>query len=246
MSPRRGKASRSETTDSVAYFDAIAGSYESWTASNLKFRERLRCFSALIQKYRESAPTSLALDLGCGNGELTRLTSRAGFQVVGFDGSGKMLRRARAAVSTSAPDVSFREERLPLRREIVSEFRARAGLIVASSVIEYLEDDGLFLSQCHEMLAPGGRALVSFANAASARRRVERVLGARGPLRGTIVEVQRHSHDIEQVRRLAAASRLSIDDITYFGFVFPDLAARVLGKEPAWLAPLMLVCLRRQ
>jgi 2-polyprenyl-3-methyl-5-hydroxy-6-metoxy-1,4-benzoquinol methylase len=246
MSPGLKEAHRPEASDSVAYFDEIADSYASWTFANAKFRERAKCFSAVIQKHRASVPTNLALDLGCGNGQLTRLASRAGFRVVGIDGSDQMLRRARAAVAASAHGVSFRQERLPLREEVVDEFRARAGLIVASSVIEYLEDDARFLSQCREILAPGGRALVSFANAASARRRAERLVGARGPLRGTIVEVQRHQHDVGQVRRLAEQSLLSIEDIAYFGFLFPRAAGRIVGKRRAWLAPMMLVCLHRQ
>ena len=237
--------SRSETDDSVSYFDDVAESYAAWTASNAKFRERLRCFGDLIQRCREVSPTDLALDLGCGNGELTFATRRAGFRVVGMDGSKEMLQRARAAASYTTQDVAFREERLPLGSKVVAEFRGSVGLIVASSVIEYLDDDVLFLSQCQEMLAPGGHALVSFANAASPRRRVERLLGARGPFRGTIVEVQRRQHDLEQVRSLAHESALDMESVAYFGSSVPGLAGRVTRKRGARIAPLILVCFQR-
>jgi SAM-dependent methyltransferase len=238
--------SRSETADSVSYFDDIAGSYTAWTASNAKFRERSRCFSALIQRCRAVAPTDLALDLGCGNGELTLVTSCAGFRVVGIDGSKEMLKRARTTVSPSTRGVSFREEHLPLRSKIVDEFRGTAGLIVASSVVEYLDNEVLFFSQCYEMLAPGGRALVSFANAASPRRRAERMFGARGPFRGTIVEVQRRQHGIEQILSLARGSGLDVENIAYFGSSFSAFARRAIGRKGDWLAPLMLVSFYRR
>lgn len=55
-------------------------------------------------------PTDRVLDIGCGNGQLTRLAARRGGGALGVDLSGPMLARARAlAAEEGVPDVEFEQ-----------------------------------------------------------------------------------------------------------------------------------------
>src|SRR5947209_3016823 len=120
--------------DPVAYFDEWAQGYASWTTSGVTFTERLGLFDRAIRKCRSDAPTDLCLDLGCGNGQLTFLAQRLGFEAVGIDGATEMIRLASSRARAEKGPI-FRCERLPLREETVDELRAQAALVMASSVI---------------------------------------------------------------------------------------------------------------
>jgi len=229
--------------DAVAYFDRLAPEYAKYSAIGLNFQRRLALFrSGLLDAY-DTVPGNLCLDLGCGNGVLARLACDLGFRTVGFDGSAEMLRLARTVHTGTAID--FRMEQLPLTDATVEDFRGAAAVVIASSVIEYLDDDERFLRQCAAMLAPGGRALVSFPNAQSLWRRYERLLGARGHLRDSIVSVQRRQYWGHDVPRLARRAGLDLAGITYFGVPRADRVARFIGGAPPWWATLFLADLRR-
>lgn len=51
----------------------------------------------------DAAPSSLVVDLGCGNGALTRALQQKGYRVLGIDASEAMIRTARE----NHPDLSF-------------------------------------------------------------------------------------------------------------------------------------------
>lgn len=236
---------QSASLRSIAYFDDLAGWYGAWTASRSpSFEERIRSFGKLIQRTRASAPTNLAVDLGCGNGELLEVLRSAGFRVIGIDGSGAMLRQAKARLDKTTA-VDLRQELLPLRQVVMDELRGEVGLLVSSSVIEYIREDAVFLQQCRELLAPGGSALVSFANASSLYRRYERALGPRGPLRGQIIEVQQRQHSRRDVETLARAAGLDLIETVYFGTKLRPSIERFVRIRAPWLATLLLARLRR-
>jgi 2-polyprenyl-3-methyl-5-hydroxy-6-metoxy-1,4-benzoquinol methylase len=229
---------------SIAYFDRLAGSYTDWTMDSGAFHERLDVFGRLIDQSRNEAPTDLAVDLGCGNGQLTETLHAAGFRVTAIDGSQEMLARAQSLLGGAA-GVEFKREALPLRAGVVDELRGKVGLLVASSVIEYLNDDRLFLEQCRELVAPGGSALVSFANASSLYRRYERAIGPRGPQRGKIIEVQQRQHSEHDVEALARNVGLDIANVLYFGVPLRRPFGRFVRGRPPWLATLLLVRFHR-
>jgi 2-polyprenyl-3-methyl-5-hydroxy-6-metoxy-1,4-benzoquinol methylase len=230
--------------DPIAYFDRLAGSYSDWTMESGAFHERLDVFRHLIDQSRDEAPTDLAVDLGCGNGQLTKLLHAAGFRVIGIDGSQEMMARAQSLLGDAA-GVEFRGEALPLRPAVVDELRGKVGLLVASSVIEYLSDDRLFLEQCRELTAPGGSALVSFANASSLYRRYERAVGPRGPQRGKIIEVQQRQHSQHDVEALGRRVGLDVANALYFGIPLRRPLGRFVRRRPPWLATLLLVRFQR-
>ncbi len=66
------------------------------------YEEWSRYLISLLKEYGVS--DGIVLDLGCGTGKMTRLLSRAGYDMIGIDNSEEMLQIAReASDSESGP-----------------------------------------------------------------------------------------------------------------------------------------------
>jgi 2-polyprenyl-3-methyl-5-hydroxy-6-metoxy-1,4-benzoquinol methylase len=113
-------------------------------------RDRLRATARLCR--------GRVIELGCGEGHLTRAIADRGLDVVGVDHSERKIRTARRLY----PDLSFR----------ISDIRRLGGLdaifdtVVLAEVLEHVDepagDD--FLAGAWELLRPGGRLVVSVPN----------------------------------------------------------------------------------
>jgi SAM-dependent methyltransferase len=93
---------------------------------------------------------SRVLDLGCGTGELARALTASGLRVTGCDISPQMLRHARdrggcAGWVRLAPDW----RRLPFASGAFD-------VVVATSVLEYVDEPAAVLRECARVLRPGG------------------------------------------------------------------------------------------
>jgi len=136
-----------------------------------------------------AAVTALAargdlVDLGCGSGELARHLVAAGYRVTGADIAPRMLGQAAAAdpqraVRWVALDPGWR--RLPFPA-------ASQDAVVAASVLEYVPDPGLVLSECARILRPGGVMVCTVPDLAHPVRWLEWPLGlaARSRLAGPL------------------------------------------------------------
>jgi SAM-dependent methyltransferase len=103
---------------------------------------------------REVHPQDTALDLGCGQGELTAVLAARGARAVGADVAEAALRRARAR----HPGLTF--VRVPLDGPLPfadGEF----SVIWASEVIEHVADTARWLTEARRVLAPSGRLLLT-------------------------------------------------------------------------------------
>lgn len=246
MTPVGHHSAGESDRDAVAFFDDNASRYSTWTRTGINFRDRITLFKRKITEISEHTSCSTAIDLGCGSGDLSVICAQAGFTVLSIDGSAQMLGLARVRLAAEGVTAAFRQERLPLAAGALGALAGTAGLVVASSVIEYVDDDAAFLTQCRTLLAPDGHALVSVPNALSPARRVERLLGNRGPLRGTIVEVQRHQYTALAITDLARHAGLAVEGIYYFALPCPRLVSRLTNSRRPRLATLMLGHFRRE
>jgi ubiquinone/menaquinone biosynthesis C-methylase UbiE len=96
------------------------------------------------------------LDLGCGTGELAISLATSGMRATGCDISPEMLRIA-AKTDGSSQVVDWVELEANWR---VLPFRAGAfDAVVASSVLEYVDEPVAVLRECHRVLRPGGIVL---------------------------------------------------------------------------------------
>jgi 2-polyprenyl-3-methyl-5-hydroxy-6-metoxy-1,4-benzoquinol methylase len=148
-------------------FDAKAATWSSKYADQGPLTDRLARFAVAVD--RHVTPGGTVLDLGCGTGELARLMAVVGLRVTGSDISAEMLGRAMTADPGGAVDwVQLRPDwqTLPFP---AGEFDA----VVASSVIEYVDDPVAVLQECGRLLRPGGVVLCTAPNLAHPVRWVE-------------------------------------------------------------------------
>lgn len=130
-----------------AMFDRIAGDYERVNrVISLGLDRRWR--RSTVQGLR-LAPGSVVLDLACGTGDMCRILSSRGYEVVGVDFSANMLRQAGNSTSLVRADVC----RLPVRDEAVDG-------VTCGFALRNLVDLPGFFSECSRVLRRGGRLAV--------------------------------------------------------------------------------------
>lgn len=103
------------------------------------------------------------LDVGCGNGVISRSLGQKGFSVKGIDVSDKAI--ARAKELNTSPNVRF---------EVVSAERLVADgqkyhAVICSEVLEHLNEPGKLLSVLHELLDTNGVLIVTVPNGVGPR-----------------------------------------------------------------------------
>jgi len=116
------------------------------------FAARRRLILALAQRVPLAVPEPLViLDVGCGTGATLEALSERG-RAIGCDPSSVALTLSRERGLRLL--VQATGERLPFRR-------ASVDLIVASDVLEHVEDDSAALREMLRVLKPEGRAIIS-------------------------------------------------------------------------------------
>ena len=122
---------------SLDYFDNVASRWSDKYRRTGTFSERLSLVLAEVPERGEA--TQLALDAGCGTGELVGALADRGFRVMGVDASQEMLRSAPKPFPRALADVA----RLPLPDSSCT-------VVTAISVLEYLPDPmSVFFARVH-------------------------------------------------------------------------------------------------
>ncbi len=102
-------------------------------------------------------PGCVAADLGCGTGQVVERMLPLAKEVIGVDGSARMLELARRRFSSDAARVSLRIgdlEHLPLRD-------GEADFIAINMVLHHLSSPLAALEEARRVLRPGGRLVVA-------------------------------------------------------------------------------------
>jgi ubiquinone/menaquinone biosynthesis C-methylase UbiE len=99
-------------------------------------------------------PGDRALDLGCGEGDLTAELAAAGGRPIGAEVADAAVTRARAR----HPELEF--ERVPIDGPLPFDDQ-RFDLVWSSEVIEHVADTARWLSEVRRVLAPSGRLLLT-------------------------------------------------------------------------------------
>jgi ubiquinone/menaquinone biosynthesis C-methylase UbiE len=149
-------------------FDAKAPTWSAKYTEAGRLAGRLTHLSQAVQSH--VPPASRVLDLGCGTGELARAMASIGMPVTACDISPRMLSGAAendrdSSVDWVQLDPSWR--RLPFG---ASSFDA----VVASSVLEYVDDPCAIISECARVIQPGGVVLCTVPNTRHPIRWLER------------------------------------------------------------------------
>ncbi|MBN2041577.1 MAG: metalloregulator ArsR/SmtB family transcription factor [Spirochaetes bacterium] len=147
----RGKAvfeSRKEET--IRFFDSIA---DNWTELKDNIIGSLD-FNSLIDRYMYDC--DLAVDVGCGNGDLIPQLLKHADNVIGVDRSGKMLDQAKKILSKQADRVNLRLgeiEHLPLKDN-------EADTAIANMVLHHLSVPGDAIIEIHRILRQNGNFIL--------------------------------------------------------------------------------------
>jgi SAM-dependent methyltransferase len=98
------------------------------------------------------------VDLGCGPGAHALALARRGYDVLGVDGSPRMVEvaRTRAARDGVAATFAVHDVSAPLRFPDAS-----LGGVVAVLVLQHLRDPGAFIAEIRRCLRPGGHLLIT-------------------------------------------------------------------------------------
>jgi ubiquinone/menaquinone biosynthesis C-methylase UbiE len=184
-------------------FDAKAATWQAKYTPNGRLAGRLTRLASAVT-YHLGAGGNV-LDLGCGTGELAAAIAAAGMRASGCDISPEMLHRAAAADPTGTVDWVLLD---PGWRSLPFE-SATFNAVVASSVLEYVNDPMAVLRECCRVLQPGGILLCTVPNphhplrwlewliSIAGQESVIRAAGRRWPrLDGylTYLEISRHRH----------------------------------------------------
>ncbi len=246
MRPTQIRDDDVDTPDSVGYFNRLSHDYAANLNAHPGFGERFALFEAWLARIEVYAAEPLTcVDLGCGPGTLSIAAARLGYRVVAIDGSTKMLEIAAENAERQGITLELHRHALPLDADALDALAAGADVVIASSVIEYMHDQERFISQCRQLLRPGGIALVSFANAQSVVRRAERRLRHTRLYRGSILEVQQHRQRERDARRLFEAAGLGVVGVSYFSMPAPVYGIWRSNRRPPWLATMFLLAGRR-
>ncbi|MEV0717615.1 class I SAM-dependent methyltransferase [Asanoa sp. NPDC050611] len=104
------------------------------------------------------APPGPVADLGCGPGAHALALARRGYDVVGVDGSPRMVEVARARAAREKVDATFdvHDVGAPLRFADAS-----LGGVLAILVVQHLRHPAAFIAEIRRCLRPGGHLLIT-------------------------------------------------------------------------------------
>ncbi|MFB6453921.1 class I SAM-dependent methyltransferase [Chitinophaga sp. Hz27] len=188
------------------------------------------------------------LDVGCGNGVITRHLGQFGYNVLGIDVSDKTIAVARS--KNTLANVRFE---VMSAEELVAS-GAQYDAVICSEVLEHLHDPGVLLKTIYQSLKDNGTLIVTVPNGMGPRevfvtkpmlkvRRnpglqafVNKVKGALG-YKGTTVQSQADNLDHVQfftradLRALASANNFDIIKISRTNFVEDVFPFSMLTKR---------------
>jgi 2-polyprenyl-3-methyl-5-hydroxy-6-metoxy-1,4-benzoquinol methylase len=216
------------------YFDRVAVPFNRNYLRNDAFVERKRIWKRVIlENLSRLAGGAACLDMGCGDGVLGRIVALQGFKITGIDQSKEMLALAvrRSKEQGVGAHTEYLHASLPLQREFMDLRRGTAGLVLCSSVLEYIDAYEQVLEQFAQLLRKNGRLIISVPNGHSLYRKGTRLLGRILAHRNSYLRYQRHDFYPHDFKARLASLGYSIVHEEYFSLPFQALSSKVLGRR---------------
>jgi 2-polyprenyl-3-methyl-5-hydroxy-6-metoxy-1,4-benzoquinol methylase len=151
-------------------------------------RKRVDFIASILAE--QLPPRAKVLDVGCGNGVISRHLGRLGFQVTGIDVSERTIEKARSI--DPLPNVQF----ITKSAEALVAEGTRYDAVICSEVLEHLDNPGALLEVLYATLSDKGRLIVTVPNGKGPReslvtRPVLRMRARNGWLWKTVVGAKR-------------------------------------------------------
>ena len=195
--------------DAIDYHSDHAADFARQYEDSPVFRERLEVWTGLIGRYGD--PARDTIDVGCGTGILAAVATRHSRSVLGVDASETMLEAARAF--TAGLPVTYRHATI---EQLGHDPPPPAGLVICSSVLEYVPDLPGSLRVLAALVDAGGHLIVSMPNPRSLYRRAER-LAFRLSRRPAYYRHVRSIAAVEELTAEAAACGLRLVESPVYG-----------------------------
>jgi 2-polyprenyl-3-methyl-5-hydroxy-6-metoxy-1,4-benzoquinol methylase len=155
-------------TETIRYFDRLAGQWTERYARSEHFRRRLETVLAWIDR---EPPGGSILDFGCGSGVMVRALVERGFSVTGVDGSSGMIAAAQQHLR-SAPE-RYHLEGISGEGYDGAYARLTYHGVLCVAVLEYVRDPAALLSRMAALTETGGFLILSVPNQTSVLRKIE-------------------------------------------------------------------------
>lgn len=124
--------------------------YDKYRTANPIARRLMQGFLAAFDDLVARVPVSDALEIGCGEGELTIRLARRGFRMRACDISADVVEEARDRASAAGVDATFRVQPI----ETIDAAAEAAPLVVCCEVLEHLDDPGRGVDMLAELARP--------------------------------------------------------------------------------------------
>lgn len=226
------------------HFDQAAEQFGQNYHAKADFHERQQIWQRVIgESLDRLANGGICLDLGCGDGTLSRSVAAKGFQTVGIDQSDKMLSLARRRAGEAGVGQwgTYLHASLPLPVELETCYKGKAGLIMCSSVLEYVMDYEKVLAQFFRLLKPGGRLILSVPNRSSVYRVMQRICRFLLPLRSSYLRHQRHQFNASELEVLLEHLGYRISRRTFFALPLQRVSEKAFGRYRGQLLATMVL-----
>lgn len=149
--------------DAVDFHSDIATAFNNKYKTNPDFIERYEVWTNILNAIVK--PNMKVVDIGCGSGVLSFFLASKGCSVIGIDGADNMIDICKKTrEEKNIENVDFYQHYLPLEN-IPKEWQNR-DIVMASSVLEYIEDIEGVLQNFKNLVRPdGGYLILSMPNA---------------------------------------------------------------------------------
>lgn len=145
---------------------------EKFAFDELRWSRIVPCLRTIQEERQSRGRGLLILDIGCGDGTVSRLFLEAGNEVFGVDIVPEFVEKAsKKGIEAKVADVT---------RNGLPFLEMKMDVVYAGALIEHLYDPEFFLQECYQVLKEDGLLVLSTPNIASLTSRL-RMLFGRGP-----------------------------------------------------------------